>query len=137
MNTDNLLAKLKLLNGLREKALEMESEIRLELKDHAESNRIFHDGDIVEIFDALRGNKIGDGMVGDCRTSVFTDNFIERYLVDDTNEKLNKDINHLRYEIYAIKKDGTRAKHHYFQIPHFITTNKERSNDYYIRKKEG
>lgn len=126
------------LTGLRNHVLKLEKEIKSRLEKHSEGIRIHKSGDVVDVFSSLKGTKIGVGIVGECKTSVWVDDFLHEYVMkDDKMEKLERDLNYILYEVFSVKKDMTRSSKHFFQSPHFlpdISSNDMRS-DYYIKKR--
>jgi hypothetical protein len=116
---------------LVQKDNELRNELNLALKKYAESNRKFSDGETVIICDKETGNEIGKGIVADVRACIFLDTI---YLKSYSNgDEFDTAIDDLRYEIYAIKNDGTRSSKHFFCSPHFIGDTK-RYSDFYIKK---
>ena len=118
------------LQEIRKKENQIVSDIKKYCHSYAEKNRQFQRGEVVSIYNAINGKFIGHGMVDHVRNYIHTD-----YPPEDLT-KIERDFTRLIYEIYAIKKDGTASSKHFFKFPHFIGTDKERSNDSYITKKK-
>jgi hypothetical protein len=104
------------------------------LENYAQANRKFHNGEIVAVCDRDSHQEIERGVVADVMTLVKLDALWLKDYSD--NDKFNKDIEYLRYEIFALKKDGTKSTKHFYQIPHFISDVNGRGNSVYIKKIE-
>jgi hypothetical protein len=115
---------------LIQKENELKRELNLELQNYAETNRKFANGEVVMICDRESDREIGKGMVTDVKTFVHLEPLWLKEYAD--GKKFDADIDNLRYEIYAVKKDGTQSNKHYFHSPHFIGDTKKWS-DVYIK----
>lgn len=121
------------LYSLLQKEDELIKQLNSELKDYAEINRKFAKGEIVSICDRETDREIGQGMVADAKTFVI----LERLWLKDyaDGKRFDADVDNLRYEIFALKKDGTQSSKHYFQSPHYIGDGVNRKfSDVYIKK---
>jgi hypothetical protein len=128
---EQIRSKCSELRSLLQQEDELKKEILLELKDYAETNRKFANGEIVLVCDRDTDREFGRGVVADVRTLINLDFFELNDYSDES--KFNERIEHLRYEIYALKKDGTKSNKHFFHAPHYIGDIKKWS-DVYIKK---
>lgn len=118
-----------------DKALEIKLGINTLISEFIKENRKFADGERVSIYKMLSAEKIGEGIVASCATSLFLDNFQSIYLAEyKKKNKIFEALQRLRYEIMAIKNNGQVSSKHFFQIPHFITDIPNSHGEYYIKK---
>lgn len=106
--------------------------INIMLVEYAEANRKFANGEIVAICDKESNQEIGRGIVNDVMTMVTLDGlWLKDYHID---KKFNDDIEFLKYEIFAMKKDGTKSTKHFFENPHWISDINSYGNAVIIKK---
>jgi hypothetical protein len=130
MKTD-IHNKCKELLELTNRKANLEKEITSNLQEFAEEHRKFSNGELVLVCSRDTDEEIGIGMVVDVKTYIHLDTLWLKDYSD--NAKFDKDIENLRYEIFAVRKDGTQSTKHFFQSPHFIGESNMRG-DCYIKK---
>lgn len=137
INIEQLANDLKELSALREKAFVLEESIKDKLNAYCVSNSIHKAGDIVKVFNSLNGKCIGKGIIGNTKTLVITG--VGSTLYSNISE-IEKDLKCIVYEIFDIRKDGTRSAKHFFTHPHFIpdfsSFDLKIQYDYYIKEND-
>ncbi len=114
--------------------MKLSNDIELMLKSYVEANRKFANGEIVLVCDRDTDKVISKGAVMSAKTFVRLEPLWLKGYTND--EKFNNEIKSLRYEIFAVKKDGTPAAKHLFHSPHFINDGESilKVSDVYIKK---
>ena len=112
----------------------LKDEINKDLSAYVERNRRFAVGEVIWIYDVDTDTLMGRGVVGDAKTSINTEPlYLKEYIKNE--DACEKRINLFRYEVFAVKKDGTKSTKHFFTHPHFLNDQK-RHGDVYIKKIE-
>lgn len=103
------------------------------LVEYVKNNRSFSDGEIIVVCYKDTDQEIGKGIVGSAKSCLRLDAYSLR---DYSTGKLNftEELTTIRYEIFAIKKDGTKSSKHLFESPHYISGEKNKYSDIYIKK---
>lgn len=126
-------AKINQLHKAIQDAISLRGELDRENREYCQANRGIPEGTIVEVFNMDTNQKVAEGVVGKVYNYVFfEDLYIKEYV--DKISRFEKDRDILRYEIFAIKKNGEKSEKHLFQHPHYIPVNTDRGN-YYIKVK--
>ena len=106
---------------------------------YAQANRKIANGEMVAVYrinqfhSEMEPEFFTNAIVGDCATSLFiSDGFDAIKYQDDA--MLFKHISELRYEVFAMKKDGTKSAKHLFLHPHYLTLGKGKYADYFIKQ---
>ncbi len=108
----------------------LKEKINLKIEGYVNDNRKYANGETVKIFCTITNEEIGEGVVTSACTHIHLEPLWLKGYSDF--EYMNKDFE-LRYEIHALKKDGTVSTKHFFQAPHFISENQNKG-EYYIKK---
>jgi len=116
------------LASLRAKAWVIEKFIREKVSKHRDETREIQAGTCVAVFDC-NGKNLGVGVVAEA--AIFVDTSIISGYVKDA-DKIQKDLDYISYEVFAIKKDGTVSTKHFFQAPHYMRHGYDKSCEYYI-----
>lgn len=74
-------------------------------------NRKFADGERVHVYSRPDNEYIGEGICGSVKSSIIIRDLDLKDYFDD--EKFNEALKTLRYEVFAIKKDGTTSTRHF------------------------
>lgn len=130
---DKIQSDCNKLHKLMQDVDALKADISKDISLYAEENRVFFNDEVVAVCDRDTDKEIGRGIVSSVRTLIHLEPIWLKSYTDF--EKFSSDIDNLRYEIYAIKKDGTKSTKHFFHMPHFIGTNTNKKfSDVYIRK---
>ncbi len=124
-NCNNLLIHILRLENYQK-------EVEKNLQLYVEENREFIPGELVEVYDRDTDQKLGEGIVGNAATRVRLDKSNLEYY-EKNSGKFNDALLDIRYEIFAVKKNGTPSSKHFFHIPHYVPSRKTSSS--YIKKK--
>ncbi len=138
-NQQHIMPKLLIKDKLLElwEATQKEFTLRMEINDllkaWVEKNRKFRKGQMVFIYSILTHEKVGKGIVDDAKTFIDFDPLTLNRYKSHAGE-FDHDLNWIRYQIYAVKADGTKSLKHFFESPHYISdNNNDKYSDYYIR----
>ncbi len=115
---------------LMQQELELKKQINIKLDNYSEANRKFSNGETIIIYSTITNKEVGRGIVASVCTHIHLDPLWLKGYSDF--DYMDKDFE-LRYEIYAIKKDGTQSTKHFFHSPHFISENQNKG-EWYITK---
>ncbi len=133
----NLQGELIELWHLKQGELDSIQRIRQYIQSQCEAHRKYSFGEIVSVYD-IDNKHICDGVVGEVRSSIFMELLdIKAYAlqIKDVNTYLSK----LRYEIFALKKNGKPSENHLFRHQHMIYDRndvKAKDFDYFIDKQK-
>lgn len=123
MDKNILQANLKELQKAYKRVWAIKQEIDTLKKESVEKNAIHKQGDIVSAYDDY-GHYIGDGVVGHISTSLVIDMVRLDRLIDNADDTC-KSIMRIRYEIFALNKNGTASKKHLSGTQHYFVDVKD------------
>lgn len=89
--------------------VELMGELRAFLKLNIARNRMYEDGQLVEVFDE-NDESLGQGII-DCAFcgAYLESNEIKKY--SESPQKWEEEINFILYRVNVVKKDGTKGRH--------------------------
>lgn len=108
-----------------------EMQIQNMLKEYVNKHRIFQEGETVNVY-TDRGIFYCKGIIGHAKTSVYLDALSIKFSLQ--NDNFMQDLNGIVYEVFSVKKDGTRSEKHLFSSPHYLPSVISKYYDYYITK---
>lgn len=87
------------------------------IKESLEKHRVHQQGDVVEVYDEM-DRYLGDGIVGQARTCVFLSDVLTLKQYLKKPDTLLKDAETIRYEVFAINKNGKPSVYHFMGDQH-------------------
>ena len=109
-----ILNSLKTLETHLQKEIEIRKQIYFELNQYIAENAEFQTGDKVNIYDIDTNKFVGVGIVGNIKHILHSTLFLDyiKYTINPKN--FDNIISCIKYEMFAIKKDGEKSNNHLF-----------------------
>ena len=123
------------LRSTQLKEMELRNLIMKELRNYLADNGQFKSGDCVEVIDKDSDKILGLGFIGGTRLKFNLDPLEVKYITEKTSY-LEDELEHIYYEVFAMKANGTASKKHFFETPHSMPAKKHKYSDFHLKLKQ-
>ncbi len=124
-------ANYKAQSELYEESRKLHNEIDAEKRIHVENIRKFEDGEVVNVYDSS-GGLSGQAIIDGARCCLYVDQM--NVTRNNYPENIEKDMSDVIYDVWAIKRDGTKSSKHFDSYNHRMREKDYKGGYPYIEK---